>query len=85
MSIFGWIAFAIINAIILLSLDYNPDKTGPLQTSILGIIGALGSGLFMYLAARGMTSEFALTFSMIIILEGFLLMTLLFTKLIRRV
>ena len=84
MTILGWIAFAFINTIILFSLDYDPDKTGPIHTIILGIIGALGSSLFLYLAAEGMSSEFTLTFSMIVILEAFLLMTLLFSKLIKR-
>ncbi len=80
MLILGWTLFAFVNLIILVSLDYNPDTNGPFQTSLLGIIGALGSSLLLYFIFNGITKEFALTLSLITILEGFLLVTMLFAK-----
>ena len=80
MSIFGWVIFALVNAFILFSLEYDPDKTNRLEGFVVGITGALSSSLFLYLMTQGVSKEFTLTFSLVVILESFLLMTLLFTK-----
>ena len=80
MNIFGWIIFALINVVILFSLDYDPGKTGKLQSFILGTTGALSSSLFMYLVVKGNSQEFMYTFSIILILESILLFALFVSK-----
>ena len=80
MNIFGWIIFALINALTLFLIDYDPGKNKLFDNFILGFTGALSSSLFLFFVAKGMTPEFSVTFALVIILESFLMITLLFAK-----
>jgi membrane associated rhomboid family serine protease len=80
MTIVSWIIFAIINVLILFFLEYDPDKSNRFEGPILGMTGALSGSLLIYFLTRGISKELILTLSLIIILESFFLMTLLFTK-----
>lgn len=69
--------FALLNAVVLFSMDYDPRKTTQFHGFILGIIGALSSSLFVYLATKGITPEFNMTFVLVLVIEA-ALVSLLF-------
>ena len=80
MNIFGWIVFALINCIILFSLDRNSQKDGQFGSLILGISSALSGSLFAYLVIKGFSKEFTLTFLLVVMMEVLLMMLLFFSK-----
>lgn len=80
MNIFTWMIFALVNAVVLFSMDYDPHKTTRVHGFILGIVGALSSSLFIYLVTKGVTPEFNMTFILVIIVEAALVSLLFVNK-----
>ncbi len=85
MNIFSWMIFALINVILIFSMDYDPKNGSRLEGFILGITGALSGSVFAYIIVKGVTKEFVSTFFLVLLLESMLLGALFFFKSFKRI
>gem|GEM_PF-5405573 len=77
--------FALINVILIFSMDYDPKNGSRLEGFILGITGALSGSVFAYIIVKGVTKEFVSTFFLVLLLESMLLGALFFFKSFKRI